>query len=188
MTKNAWARHRWLNLITIAFALTAVLGTGMYFRGSGLEAFGATETPSAIPLCPRLTETESTPSVAAGANTPVVSLFCEATGLGTPVTSNGVRVVLSAAQTDAGPVDLTVTLSNNQGKPIDGATVLILTQHLEMNHGVSTDSAEQISAGVYLAKRVSMGMGGHWQVEVQVRVPGKPIVAAVFEVKLNGPM
>jgi hypothetical protein len=181
-------RPRHLNVVIAAIVITVVIGTLVYFGSPSLRAIGATETPSALPLCPRATETEATPSAAAGTGTPISSLFCEPNGLGTPVASNGVQVVLSAAQSDAGPVDLTVTISNEEGTPIEGATVLILTQHLEMNHGVSVDTAEPISAGVYLAKRVSMGMGGHWQVEVQVSLPGEPTIAAVFEVKLNGPM
>jgi hypothetical protein len=57
-----------------------------------------------------------------------------------------------------------------------------------MNHGVSVTEADQTGSGRYLAKQVPMGMGGHWQVEVQVTRPGQPPVAAVFVVTLSGPM
>jgi hypothetical protein len=66
--------------------------------------------------------------------------------------------------------------------------VTILSQHLEMDHGVSVRVAEMTAPGTYFAEKVPMGMGGDWQVEIQIAKPGAPVSAAVFTIKLNGPM
>ncbi len=153
-----------------------------------MRAFGATETPTATPYCPRVTEAEATPEIVAGTGTPVAAVFCAPTGLGTPLAAPDYSITLTAGQSDAGPVDLTVTIAGADGKPVDGADIIILSQHLEMNHGISFDEAKSTGPGVYVAPKVSMGMGGDWQVEVQVSLPGQPVVAAVFEVKLKGPV
>lgn len=97
-------------------------------------------------------------------------------------------ITLTAAQNQAGPVDLTIEVRDATGAPVDDATVLVLNQHLEMNMGVGVTAAAHTGAGRYLAKQVPMGMGGDWQVEVQITRPGHPTVAAVFAIKLQGPM
>jgi len=103
------------------------------------------------------------------------------------VAVDGLSLTLTAAQTKAGPVDLTVEVFDDAGAPVYDATVLVLNQHLEMNHGVSITEAAHAGSGRYEATKVPMGMGGHWQVEVQVTRPNQPTVAAVFEVALEGP-
>jgi hypothetical protein len=176
-----------LGLATAALA-ALVLAAWFALPSAQRVVLGAGETPTVTPACPRLTESDGTPATPAALGTPTAAVVCTETGLGTPVAADGLRITLTAAQDKAGPVDLTVDIVDDTGAPVDDATVLVLNQHLEMNHGVSINEAVHTEAGRYFAKDVPMGMGGHWQVEIQVSRPGQPTVAAVFEVKLEGPM
>ena len=99
----------------------------------------------------------------------------------------GLSVTLRADELKAGPVDLTIEVVDATGRPVSGATVMIETQHLEMNHGVSTDEAIAVAPGCYVAERVGMGMGGTWQAEVTVEPPGERPVEVTFVVELSGP-
>ena len=56
-----------------------------------------------------------------------------------------------------------------------------------MNHGVSVREAFHTGDGVYQINDVPMGMGGDWQVEIQVEREGQPTIAAVFKISLSGP-
>jgi hypothetical protein len=176
-----------LGLTTVALAVL-ILAAWLTLPAAQRVTLGAAKTPTATPACPRLTDTKGNPATPAALGTPTAAVVCTETGLGTPVAADGIRLTLTAAQSKAGPVDLTVDVVDDTGAPVDDAKVLVLNQHLEMNHGVSVNEAVRTASGRYVAKGVPMGMGGHWQVEVQVSRPGQPTVAAVFEVKLEGPM
>ena len=99
----------------------------------------------------------------------------------------GLSVTLRADELKAGPVDLTIEVIDAAGRPVTGATVTIESQHLEMNHGVSTDEASAVAPGCYVAERVGMGMGGTWQADVTVELSGKIAVKVAFLVELEGP-
>ncbi len=179
-------RHRRRFGVTIAVLVVIALTAWVTSPSDQRETLGATGTPEAAPACARLTGGEGPAATPAALGTPVAAV-CTETGLGTPVTVDGLQLTLAAAQDKAGPVDLTIVVADAAGEPVVDATVLILTQHLEMNHGVSIDVAFHTGDGVYQANNVSMGMGGTWQVEIQVTRPGQPAVAAVFEIALEGP-
>lgn len=172
-------------VVTLPALVLIALTAWLVFPSAQRVTLGADGTPEAMPACARLTEEPGATPAAVG--TPMAAVVCTETGLGTPVAVDGVQLTLTAAQDKAGPVDLTIAVVDDAGKPVVDATVLILTQHLEMNHGVSIDVAFHTGDGVYQANKVSMGMGGTWQVEVQVTRPGQPTAAAVFEVSLEGP-
>jgi hypothetical protein len=176
-----------LGLISVGLVL---LGFAFWLSDpAGRRAtLGAADLPTATPACPRLVNPQGTPATPVELGTPTTAIVCTETGLGTPVAADGLSITVTAAQSKAGPVDLTINLVDAAGAPIDDATVMVLNQHLEMNHGVSDREAVHTASGRYLAKQVPMGMGGHWQVEVQVSRPNQPLVAAVFEVTLTGPM
>lgn len=108
-------------------------------------------------------------------------------GVGTPLVEAGLSVTLRVDELKAGPVDLTIEVADAAGRPVSGATVTIATQHLEMNHGVSTNEAEAAAPGRYVAERVAMGMGGTWQAEVTLEQPGEAPVEVTFRVVLEGP-
>jgi hypothetical protein len=190
MTHAHPTRCRGPQRLALALATVTVLAlaAALAWPVAPVPVLGAAETPTATPACPRLVNTEGTPVAPADLGTPVVGIVCTETGIGTPVAFADLLLTLTAAQTKAGPVDLTVTLVDAAGQPVTDATVLVLNQHLEMNHGVSITVAVPTAPGRYRARQVPMGMGGHWQVEVQVTRPGRPPVAAVFVVTLSGPM
>jgi len=107
--------------------------------------------------------------------------------VGTPLVEAGLSVTLTADELRAGPVDLTIEVVDAAGRPVTGARVTIATQHLGMNHGVSTNEAEAVAPGRYVAERVAMGMGGTWQAGVTVEQPGEMPVEVTFRVVLEGP-
>ncbi|MEA2595039.1 MAG: YtkA-like [Thermomicrobiales bacterium] len=186
---NPTTRHnvRRLGLTMSAVALL-VLASWLILPSAQRPTLSATESPTATPACARLTEAGESSATPAALGTPTAAVVCTETGLGTPVAVDGLRVTLTAAQSKAGPVDLTVDVRDSAGQPVDDASVLVLNQHLEMNHGISITEAVHTDSGRYQAEQVPMGMGGHWQVEVQVARPGEPPVAAVFEITLAGPL
>ncbi len=107
--------------------------------------------------------------------------------LDTPVDAEGLTVVLTADGASAGPRDLTVIVTDDDGEPVTDATVAISTSSLEMDHGVSTSETEMIEPGRYLAEHVPMGMGGDWKAEVSIERPGASPVVVEFVVTLEGP-
>jgi hypothetical protein len=173
----------------LAFAALGVLAVAFWIARPSAEraTLGASETPTAMPVCGRVVDTKGMPASPVPVGSPAAGVVCTETGPGTPVATDGLVLTLAAGQDKAGPVDLTVEIVDEAGEPVVDATVLFLTQHLEMSHGVSVDAAFHSGDGRYSANKVSMGMGGHWQVEVQATRPGQPAVVAVFVVALTGP-
>jgi hypothetical protein len=89
----------------------------------------------------------------------------------TPITNDGISVTLSVSSDQAGPVDLSATVTDAAGAPIEGATVWFRARHLEMNHGELPYLAADSGGGVYQASGVGMGMGGNWRIAVDVVLP-----------------
>lgn len=168
--------------------VTAILiASWLLLPTNARTTFGADGTPAPTPLCPRLNDTEADLATPLPFGTATAEFICTGTGLATPLTVDGLNLTVTAAQDKAGPVDLTISIKNARGEPVVDATVTLLSQHLEMNHGISIDEAFHTGDGVYQVNDVSMGMGGDWQVEIQVERPDQPIVAAVFTIVLQGP-
>lgn len=170
--------------------VVAIIGVWFLLPSETRITIGADGTPTSelVPLCPRITDPNADEATPVSAGTPTPVTICTATGLATPLTVGGLSITVTAAQDKAGPVDLTITLTNARGEPVVDATVSVLSQHLEMNHGVSVNEAFHTGDGVYQVNDVSMGMGGDWQVEIQVERADQPIVAGVFTIALTGPM
>jgi len=160
------------------FILSALLVIGL----AAILTFAASATsPSAV----QTSTPAGTPCVPIATPAPVVDA-CVAAGLGTPVSGDDLVVELTAASTKAGPIDLIVEIRDRAGTPVEDATVEIRTRHIEMDHGVSTDEAVHQGNGRYLAERVSMGMGGTWQAEIQIAREGRLVVVVTFVVTLSG--
>jgi hypothetical protein len=110
-----------------------------------------------------------------------------APGLGTPVALPCLTVTLEADATLAGPIELTATLIDDGGMPVTGATVVILTRHLDMDHGTSVNETVEADPGIYTVEQVPMGMGGTWQADVVITRAGYETVTVTFLVDLEGP-
>ncbi len=148
---------------------------------SGTPARDMTPSPTASPLSsPAPVASPADLATPCPAGTPVAEV-------GTPMVVAGLSVTLLADELEAGPVDLTVEVADGAGRPVRGATVMIDTQHLEMNHGVETDEAEAVGPGSYVAERVGMGMGGTWQADVTIARRGEAPVTVTFLLVLEGP-
>jgi len=179
------SRRSWLTFLPIAAIL---VGLWFVLAASSRITIGADGTPSPTPLCPRLGDDVADSTTPDPFGSPTAAAFiCTDTGLATPLTVNGLSLTVTAAQDQAGPVDLLITVKNARGEPIVDGKVSILSQHLGMNHGISVDEAFHTGDGVYQANDVSMGMSGEWQVEIQVERPNQPVGAAVFTITLEGP-
>jgi hypothetical protein len=156
----------------------AVLSAGVvllgYAAGVGGQGVADEATPAGTPCVP--------------AATPRANVVeCVPVGLGTPFAGDGLVVTLVAGAAQAGPVDLIVEVRDAAGEPVEDAMVTVRTRHIDMDHGVSTDEAVHQGEGRYLAKRVSMGMGGNWEAEVVIARDGEPDMVVIFRVVLDGP-
>jgi methionine-rich copper-binding protein CopC len=146
-------------------------------------AGSATPCASASPM--------ASPSVATPqSGTPVAGADCGPivvdAGYGTPAAAEGMTVTLGTNKTKAGPVTLTVSLQDSSGAAINQATVELAVKSLDMDMGTSTRTAAAYGNGTYAAD-VNMGMGGAWQVDVQVTLPGKSPVVIRYKVTMTGP-
>lgn len=103
---------------------------------------------------------------------------------GTPVTASCLTVTLTAESSRAGPGTLTVEVLDADGAPVEDADVVILTRHIEMDHGTSTTEAVPSGPGTWLAENVPLGMGGKWEAQVVITRPGAEPVAVTFAIKL----
>ncbi|HEY7034205.1 MAG TPA: FixH family protein [Thermomicrobiales bacterium] len=122
--------------------------------------------------------------------TPPIATPCPTIGdqvdLGTPAAGGDLVVELGVSSDQAGPVTLTVRVTDQSGAPVSGATVVVKARHLDMDMGEFPHDALPIAPGLYAAERVGMGMGGHWRIEVDVTRPGEPPVAVFFLVTMQG--
>ncbi len=181
-------------MLPLVVLLIALLGLSLVTPGVGshqgtpASTGGACEDASPAPGIPAPASPTAFPDAVAspaGVATPCLPEHVVA-GVGTPRVEAGLSVTLRADELEAGPVDLTVEVEDAAGRPVTGATVRIETQHLEMNHGVSTDEAAAEVPGRFVAERVGMGMGGTWQADVTIERPDEPPVTVTFLLVLEG--
>ena len=105
---------------------------------------------------------------------------------GTPVVDDGLTVTLFASRATAGPNRLAILVEAANGPVID-AVVTLRTRSLNMDHGVSEEATVMTAPGCYVAERVALGMGGDWQAEVELAVPGAESRFYTFVLTLDGP-
>jgi hypothetical protein len=188
-----WGRKkmlvRWRWIIGGATLVVLILALGL----SQLQG-GATSqdqpSPEATP-CPSSSPVSGTPTASATPEIDATTTACEPTApesdLGTPVVVSGVTINLVASSDQAGPVNLTVELSDENDNPISGAQVTVSARSLDMDMGEFPYNASETESGKYEADGVAMGMGGDWKVKVDVAISGQPAIVAYFIVPLEGP-
>jgi len=129
-----------------------------------------------------------------------VACLCVVTALGTFVTNFMPTMNTPGVQTSqAGPYTITVHIDPNppsieraatfsiqvlqsaSQRPVDGAHVVLSGALEDMGLSTSLREARAAGAGTYVA-RVPFSMGGSWQVQVSITLPGQPTVTAVFQV------
>jgi hypothetical protein len=89
-------------------------------------------------------------------------------GPGSTVQGDGLRIMLEAAPMAAGPVEAAITLSGVDGKPIEGARVVVLSDMPGMPMGRTETPAQETAPGRYVAEFVPLGMAGEWHLAVRV--------------------
>jgi YtkA-like len=180
--KRLPTRWRWIAIGATLIVL--ILGLSL----SQLQG-GATPrdqpSPEATP-CPSASPTSGTPTAKDATATPCVPT-APVSQLGIPLVVSGITINLLASSDQAGPVNLTVELSDESGAPITGAQVTVSAHSLEMDMGEFPYEAAETEPGHYVADRVAMGMGGDWKVEVDIAIPGQQKIVAYFLVPLEGP-
>lgn len=180
IAQRSLGRHRRTILATMLVIATLSLGALAAVARDGTPASGGTPCLLASPGAAGGTQgAAATPAANADPG--------DAPTLGTPVAASCLTVILRAGEPKAGPQDLTVEVRGPDGAPVTDAVVVIRTRHLEMDHGTSTNEAAATGPGIYIAERVSMGMGGTWQAEVEITRPGYEPVVATFILRLEGP-
>lgn len=100
---------------------------------------------------------------------------------GVAIVADGISVTLQVSDDNAGPVDLSATVTDASGAPIEGATVVFRARHLEMDHGELPYLAAETAPGSYQATGVGMGMGGHWRIAVDVTLPDQAPITVFVE-------
>lgn len=142
----------------------ALLGVAVLLCASLLGGLAGTLTPAAAgsgTSAPTMTATSSTP----------VNLT---------QTQDGLKVTFKVAPDTFGPNSFGVVLVDAAtGKPIDGASVHLISTMLDMDMGTQTLDLKGQGGGFYLGQG-DLTMGGHWQMVVQVRVPSDPTTIHKF--------
>ncbi len=95
-------------------------------------------------------------------------------------TQDGLKVTFKVAPDTFGTNSFGVVLVDaTTGKPIDGASVHLISTMLDMDMGTQTLDLKGQGSGFYLGQG-DLTMGGHWQMVVQVRVPSDPTTIHKF--------
>lgn len=129
-----------------------------------------------------------------------VAFLCLVTALGTFVTNVMPGMTTPGVQTSqAGPYTVTVHIDPNppstqratmfsihilqsaSQRPVDGAHVVLEGALQDMGLSTSLLQARAAGAGTYLAQ-VPFSMGGSWQIQISITLPGQPSATAVFQV------
>lgn len=117
---------------------------------------------------------------------PVALIFGAPAGpFGMQTTSQGLGITLRLNPGRAGPNTFTVLLKQG-GRPVKLAEVRIIETMLDMNMGTQYVIVNQKGRGVFKGSG-QIAMGGHWQLEVLVRLPNRTrLVPAFFRPTVGG--
>ena len=139
----------------------ALLGVGVLLCVALLALFAGSLTP-------------------AQANAPVAS----AGAFSQKHTVSGYAITLQVDPAKFGQNTFTVTVADAQGKPVTGASALLLTNDLDMDMGQQSVQAQAVGAtqpGVYRAQG-QLTMAGNWSVTVKILPPGaKTFITTTFK-------
>ncbi len=99
--------------------------------------------------------------------------------------SGGYAITLKVAPATFGTNTFTVTVKDKQGKPVDGGSVILQTQMLDMDMGVQSLQLKAMGAtapGSY-SGQADLTMAGHWGLIVKVLPPkAKDFVTTSFKI------
>ncbi len=102
--------------------------------------------------------------------------------------ADGTVATAVVSSENAGPVDITVTLRDSQGNPLESAKVWVRATHLEMDHGEFPHAAVLNEEGSFEARHIGMGMEGAWRLAVDViTADGEPPMTFAVPLEMSGP-
>lgn len=103
----------------------------------------------------------------------VLLAACGQTATPAPDTSGQVNITLSTSPAPAmmGDVELILTVTGADGKPVDGATVDVSADHTDMTGMSMSGVATGQGSGRY-AIQTNFSMSGNWKLTVYVRKEG----------------
>ncbi len=137
----------------------AMLGASVLFCASLLGGLAGSLAPA-----PAGAPNINAPTLTATTKTPVDMMK----------TVDGLQITLKVAPAKFGTNSFGVLVVDaGTGKPIDGANVHLLLNMVEMDMGTGTSDLKGVGDGFYTGQG-DLLMGGHWTVQVQVRVPQDP--------------
>lgn len=144
----------------------ALLGVGVLLCASLLGGFAG----SLSPLPPGATPNINAPTLTSTTKTPV-DLTQTVKGA-----QQTLQVTLKVAPDKFGTNSVGVLLVDAKtGKPIDGANVHLILNMVEMDMGTSTTDLKGSGGGFYTGQ-IDLLMGGHWNIQIQIRTPQNPNV------------
>jgi hypothetical protein len=82
----------------------------------------------------------------------------------------GMTVAMQIHPDRSGPNTISVALRDRTGKPVQQATVSVLTTMLDMPMGTGVASLPEKSPGEFTGS-TDLGMGGHWRLQVLIYRP-----------------
>ena len=106
-------------------------------------------------------------------------------GVGTPVASDGLTATLEVTQDRAGPVDLILSVTDEQGEPLAGANVAITWEMPGMGDGRTEARAEEVAPGHYQVAAAQLDMAGEWTVSARISPKQQPTRIKQFVVELR---
>jgi copper transport protein len=105
-------------------------------------------------------------------------------GPGAVLQGDGFSIELAAAPATAGPVDVTITLRADDGTPLEGARVVLLSDMPAMAMGRTETPATETAPGQYEVASVPLVMQGEWHLAVRVSPRAKPTQVFSFAVSV----
>ena len=93
---------------------------------------------------------------------------------------------LKVAPTKFGTNTFLATVKDKNGKPVEGASVLLQTTMLDMEMGQQAYALKETAPGVYSHSAPALVMVGHWALTFEVQPPGGQTFDVLLVDKANG--
>jgi copper transport protein len=169
----------------VAGAGLVAVTVGFLILGSARIPIGANEVARAYSTPVRASPPATSPVMAEHDHAQATPAMAEPrSGIGTPVSEDGLVVTLNAEARQPGPTDLMISVVDQTGAPITAARVVAFSEMAGMGQDAEGIVAVEEEPGRYRAKAVPLSMSGAWQLTVRISPKGQPtrIVQFVVEV------
>lgn len=111
-------------------------------------------------------------------------IACNGQATDSQTDSLGILLATEPDPPQSGLVDLTISVTDAHGQPIDNADLFIIADHTEMRGMTITETAAAQGDGRYQVT-VDFVHGGNWRVTVQVNQDGTNLALENFDLTLR---